>query len=253
MATVWIGCAAGNFRAGRPGSFRPEAIVIHIMEGSLAGTDSWFNDNRAQVSAHYGIGKNGDAHQYVKETDTAFHAGVIARPDWPLLKSGVNPNFYTIGIEHEGRGDAPWPWPPDQLNASFDMVADIASRWGIALDDRHIVPHHRIRATKTCPGSNFDLSDYMRRLSAHTGGASPTPFPTMALSPALKLRVVASASLHKAPRLDSAITAVLAAVDTFSATAIANPGQEVGGNALWYANAAGEFLWAGSTDRPSGV
>src|SRR5271163_203896 len=98
----WIGCAKGNYQTGRPGQFQPEAVVIHIMEGTLKGTDSWFNDPRAKVSAHYGIGTGGLVHQYVKEADTAFHAGIVDRPTWPLLKPRVNPNYYTIGIEHEG-------------------------------------------------------------------------------------------------------------------------------------------------------
>jgi N-acetyl-anhydromuramyl-L-alanine amidase AmpD len=122
MAAIWVGCAPGNFRQGRPGSFRPEAIVIHIMDGSMRAADSWFNDPRSQVSAHYGVGAGGEVHQYVKETDTAFHAGTIVRPSWPLLKPGVNPNYYTIGIEHEGRGDIPWPWPAAQLEASAALV-----------------------------------------------------------------------------------------------------------------------------------
>jgi N-acetylmuramoyl-L-alanine amidase len=83
---------------------RPEAIVIHVMAGSLAGTDSWFASAESQVSAHYGIGKNGEVHQYVEEENTAFHAGTVDRPSWPLIKkatnkSFINPNLYTIGIQ----------------------------------------------------------------------------------------------------------------------------------------------------------
>src|SRR5438874_2970529 len=109
MAISWIGCAPGNFRQGRPAGFRPEAVVIHIMDGPMSAADSHFNDPKAKVSAHYGIGRDGEIHQYVKETDTAFHAGIIVNPIWPLLKPGVNPNFYTIGIEHEGLGNVQYP------------------------------------------------------------------------------------------------------------------------------------------------
>jgi N-acetyl-anhydromuramyl-L-alanine amidase AmpD len=41
------------------------------MDGTLAGTDAWFTNPASQVSAQYGIGKNGEVHQYVKEEDTA--------------------------------------------------------------------------------------------------------------------------------------------------------------------------------------
>src|SRR5205814_10677286 len=77
MNKQWIGCAGANFRSGRAPGFKPEAVVIHIMDGTLTGTDSWFNNPQAQVSAHYGIGRGGEVHQYVDEKDTAFHAGTV--------------------------------------------------------------------------------------------------------------------------------------------------------------------------------
>ena len=55
-----------NSNKGRK-SYRPEAIVIHIMEGSLSGTDDWFRSTKSNVSAHYGIGKTGEVHRYVPE------------------------------------------------------------------------------------------------------------------------------------------------------------------------------------------
>lgn len=104
MAIQWIG--SPNRDKGREG-FRPEAIVIHIMEGTLQGTDAWFSNEESGVSAHYAIGKYGESHQYVGESDRAWHAGRIVSPTWRLLKPDINPNWYTIGIEHEGREDTP--------------------------------------------------------------------------------------------------------------------------------------------------
>jgi hypothetical protein len=46
-----------NFTRGRK-AFKPEAIVIHIMEGTLSGTDSWFASKASQVSATVSILKN---------------------------------------------------------------------------------------------------------------------------------------------------------------------------------------------------
>ena len=51
--------------------YRPEAIVVHIMSGALQQTARRFHDPRAAVSAHYGVGKNGEVHQYVEENDTS--------------------------------------------------------------------------------------------------------------------------------------------------------------------------------------
>lgn len=108
MNVQWIGAARENFRKGRPAGFVPQAIVVHIIVGSLGSADSHFNDPQATVSAHYGVGKDGRIHQYVEEADTAYHAGIVVRPSWSLIKPGVNPNFYTIGIEHEGQPEDIW-------------------------------------------------------------------------------------------------------------------------------------------------
>src|SRR3989344_3627451 len=98
---------SSNFWVGRKG-YRPEAVVIHIMDGTLPGTDSWFANPTSQVSAHYGIGKSGEVHQYVQENDAAWHAGLVNAPVWKLIRPNVNPNLYTIGIELEGKPDEGW-------------------------------------------------------------------------------------------------------------------------------------------------
>jgi N-acetylmuramoyl-L-alanine amidase len=146
----WIGCVPGNFIHGRPLSLKPEAIVIHIMDGSFASGESVFADPTSHKSAHYGISREGIIHQYVSEDDTAFHAGIVVNPTWKLLKPRVNPNFYTIGIEHEGR--AADVWPEAQLSASASLMAGIAERWKIPVDTDHVIRHHEIRSSKTCPG-----------------------------------------------------------------------------------------------------
>src|SRR5271166_959556 len=73
---------------GGPFTAAPRLGVLHIMEGTLAGTDSWFKNPSSQVSAHFGIGKDGTVYQWV---DTAFVAWHVA-----------SDNGFAIGIEHEG-------------------------------------------------------------------------------------------------------------------------------------------------------
>jgi N-acetylmuramoyl-L-alanine amidase len=138
LPTTWIGSC--NKTAGRSG-FRPDAIVIHIMEGTLAGTDEWFNDPESKVSAHYGIGRNGQVHQYVREGDTAYHAGRVFGSTWSQLRVGVNPNLYTVGIEHEGQEGS--DWPDDLYQASAELVAAVGGRWGIPLDRAHVIGHRK--------------------------------------------------------------------------------------------------------------
>jgi len=146
-----------NFWSGRKG-YRPEAIVIHIMDGTLIGTDSWFANPSAQVSSHYGIGKNGEVHQYVNEQDAAWHAGRVDVPSWRFIKPGINPNLYTIGIEHEGGPNDIWTDAMKQ--SSSTLIREICQRWQIPIDRDHIVGHFEIFSKKpNCPASNKAILD----------------------------------------------------------------------------------------------
>lgn len=157
MAKQWMGCANDNFERGRPPGLKPEMIVLHIFNGSLADADARFDQPGQKVSAHYAVGQTGEIHQYVEETDTAFHAAKVENPIARLVqeKQGVNPNFYSIGIEHEGKlGDT---IPQAQLNATAALLREIADRWNIFLDRDHVIAHSAIRASANCPGSGIDI------------------------------------------------------------------------------------------------
>lgn len=181
MNQEWIGCATHNFRPGRPAGFRPELIVIHVIVGSLLSADRWFNNPDASVSAHYGVGCDGRIHQYVAEIDTAFHAGIIVNPACKLVQAqpNVNPNYYSIGIEHEGQPDD--AWTTEQAIASAALIAEIAQRWNISIDDEHVVPHHSIRASKTCPGNQkkLDVLITAARTAAAQGLLVPSSLETV--------------------------------------------------------------------------
>jgi len=74
------------------------------MGGTLAGTDSWFNNPASQVSSHYGVGLGGAAHQYVDLDNRAWMNGVLEPGNqWPG-PVGVNPNSLSVGIETEDNG-----------------------------------------------------------------------------------------------------------------------------------------------------
>lgn len=146
-----------NFWAGRKG-YRPEAVVIHIMDGTLIGTDSWFANTTSQVSAHYGIGKSGEVHQYVQEVDSAWHAGRVDAPVWKLIKPNINPNLYTVGIEHEGKPDDVWTDAMKQASAT--LIREICERWQIPIDRNHVVGHFEIFSKKpNCPATNKSILD----------------------------------------------------------------------------------------------
>jgi N-acetyl-anhydromuramyl-L-alanine amidase AmpD len=112
-----------NFWTGH-GGYAVGAIVVHTMAGSLASCDRWFANPDSQVSAHFGIGLNGEQHQYVSLTDSAWANGIReAGNTWPLGPG--NPNYQTISIETEDNGSGGTPVSDAQFNATLE-VANLA-------------------------------------------------------------------------------------------------------------------------------
>lgn len=162
-----------NFWSGRKG-YKPEAVVIHIMDGTLIGTDSWFANTTSQVSAHYGIGKSGEVHQYVQEVDAAWHAGRVDAPVWKLIKPNINPNLYTIGIEHEGKPDDVWTDAMKQSSAT--LIQEICQRWQIPIDRDHVVGHFEIFSKKpNCPATNKKILDDLVAIASQQTPKTPSP------------------------------------------------------------------------------
>lgn len=164
-----------NFSPGRRG-YQPEAIVIHIMQGTLFGTDSWFQSAISKSSSHYGIGKWGEVHQYVNENDTAFHCTRINAPTWSGIKqtdSGlyINPDYYTIGIEHEG--DINTEWTENMYETSAQLISEVCRRWNIPADRNHIIGHHEVYSIKKCPGNVVDIHRLIAMAQTHLNAGSP--------------------------------------------------------------------------------
>lgn len=165
-------CHTNNFRRGRSWTEGPDLIVVHVVEGSAAACRNWFANAKAQVSAHYLVTKTGEIDQFVDEKDTAYHAGRVARPTAPLvlLRPDVNPNAYSIGIEHEGTGRE--ELTEAQRAASIALIREICTRRRIPMDRRHIVGHREIFAEKTCPGK-IDVDALVRDLAIDRRQSSP--------------------------------------------------------------------------------
>jgi N-acetyl-anhydromuramyl-L-alanine amidase AmpD len=126
---IWDPAATCNYSTATHSS---DTIVIHTMEGSLAGTRSWFKNCDAQGSSHYGVGTDGTVVQFVSEAQTAWHASCF--------------NSCSIGIEHEGYA-AESSHPVALYNASAALCANICARRGI--------PKVRFHPATTCGGSGF--------------------------------------------------------------------------------------------------
>jgi len=142
-----------NFRAGRKGR-RIIAIVNHITAGLMPGTLSWLRNPQAQASAHYLVTKKGEIFQMVNDSDMAWHAGIVKNPHWPMY-DGTNPNFYTIGIEHEALAGEVLTEP--QYQATLWLHRQLVAKYGIPVDQDHIIGHYRLDSVnrKNDPGSGF--------------------------------------------------------------------------------------------------
>jgi hypothetical protein len=120
---VWIGspnCWRGH------GGFKPVAIVLHRMAGTLSACDAWFVQSAAQVSAHYGIGLQGQQHQYVALADSAWANGILEQGNtWPGPQG--NPNYQTISIETDDNGSGTTPVTDAQYAATL-QVANLAKQ-----------------------------------------------------------------------------------------------------------------------------
>jgi len=160
-------------------------VTVHTMQGSYAGSISWFKDCNANASAHYMLrSSDGQVTQMVLESDKAWHVG--------------SENPHTIGLEHEGFvSDSTW-YTSAMYNSSADLVKDITtSGYGISPLRTAYFPwasttsyntsnipgscvkikghHHFPNQTHTDPGQFWDWKYYDNLINSST---SITTIPT---------------------------------------------------------------------------
>jgi N-acetylmuramoyl-L-alanine amidase len=88
------------------------AIILHFTaSATLTGTVKWFQNERARVSAHYVVGRDGTVVQMVHEHEKAWHAGRSK------LEGDPRVNSMSLGIEIvnwgklEKHSDTFYCWP----------------------------------------------------------------------------------------------------------------------------------------------
>jgi hypothetical protein len=144
--------ASPNFNNRR----RPDDITMIVMHASANSSQQtaidWYNNPASQTSMHYTIGKDGTIVQHVQDTDRAWHAG---RSVWKDREGG---NDFSIGIEFINLNDGQDPYPTAQHQAAVHLVAYLAQKYNIKVED--IVAHYDIAlpaGRKTDPrGYNMD-------------------------------------------------------------------------------------------------
>ncbi|MFG3166138.1 N-acetylmuramoyl-L-alanine amidase [Streptomyces sp. NPDC048200] len=155
-SALWVPASTSNYAVGRTASI--SKVVIHVTQGSYAGTISWFQNPTAEVSAHYVVrSSDGQITQMVRDKDTAWHA-----------RSG---NATGIGIEHEGYIDDPTWFTDAMYRSSAALTAYLCNRYGIPKDRAHIVGHSEVPGNDhTDPGPNWNWTYYMQLVGGSTGG-----------------------------------------------------------------------------------
>jgi len=145
-----------NF-SGRQGN-KIIAIVNHITAGKFPGCQSWLCNPTSSASTHYIVNRAGEIIQLVADSNAAWHAGGVNKPNWSLY-NGVNPNRYTIGIEHEGYTGAGGDGnlTEAQYQATLWLHRQLIEKHGIPVDRDHIIGHYRINSVNrpNCPGPKF--------------------------------------------------------------------------------------------------
>lgn len=167
---VWKGTNGNNFWVGRDGETAC-AIVNHCMSKGADGTRAtlescaaWFANKKSEVSAHFGVAKDGRVWQFVELKDAAWGNGILEKPDMSLpwlaecVKKKVNPNKRTISIEHEG--DSFDVMPEEQYQATLALHRWLIATAGIVPDREHIIGHYQITGKQraNCPGPGFPWS-----------------------------------------------------------------------------------------------
>ncbi|MET9253741.1 peptidoglycan-binding protein [Streptomyces sp. NPDC003717] len=153
------------------GQAEVRGVVVHIMAGSLSGTESWFRNPKAEASSHFGTGKAGALYQWVDTTDRAW-AQAAGNPSW-------------LSVENEGEGGD--TLTDAQLDRNAQVLAwahktyDVPLRVATSTGD-HGLAYHGLGGSAwgghtSCPGSRIvaQLPEIVRRAKKLAGDTSPTP------------------------------------------------------------------------------
>ncbi len=164
---VWIG--SPNHYAGRAG-MAVVAIVVHTMAGSLTSCDNWFRNPAAQVSSHFGIGLQGQQHQYVRLQDGSWANGILEHGNrWTgIVGNAQNPNYQTVTIETEDNGSGATPVSDAQYESTL-AVSRLAVQTFPGI--RYLMGHNIIspNSRSQCCGNRWWTSGRFAQLAQDLG------------------------------------------------------------------------------------
>lgn len=200
---LWVASPNYNSRGGT----KITDVTIHTMQGSYAGSISWFQNSGSQVSAHYLLrSSDGQVTQMVRNSNRAWHVG--------------NANSWTIGLEHEGYvNNAAW-YTTAMYNASAALTRHLCSKHaiscasaykGAASSGINVLPvstrikghQHYSGQSHTDPGINWNWSRYY-------GLLNPAPPPPVATPKVLDTFESSEGHFATAPAYSGSTTGISA-------------------------------------------
>lgn len=154
-SALWVPADANNYAKGRSATI--DKVIIHVTQGSYAGSISWFQNPASEVSSHYVVrSSDGEITQMVRDSDTAYHAR--------------SANASALGIEHEGFIDDPSWFTDSMYRSSAALTRYLCDRYGIPKDRTHIIGHSEAPGNDhTDPGPYWDWTRYMQLVTGGTG------------------------------------------------------------------------------------
>ena len=153
------------------GQERVIGVVCHIMDGTLEGSESWFNNSSAQASSHFGTGKDGELRQWVDTADRAW------------AQAAGNKDH--LSVENEGHGGD--SLTSAQIEANAQVLAWAAKKYGFKLQlatsvSMEGLAYHALGGSAwgghtSCPGTKIvaQLPAILARAKAINGVTPPKP------------------------------------------------------------------------------
>ena len=146
-----------GYPRGTTGRRGQEIIGIGVHIGGATFQSNYNHIMNANALASYNayVKLDGTVVQFVAEENPAWSHGKIVKPSWPLLKSGVNPNLYTLSISREGSNQN--TWTPEQMKSTVKVIKCWGEKYNIPLKRPYIFGHFEIDSVGRwyCPGKPF--------------------------------------------------------------------------------------------------
>jgi len=132
-----------------------EGICLHITGAQWKSNYHWIMNPAANASYNAVIKDDGTVVSLVPEQNAAYSHGRINRATWPLLKSGVNPNLYTLSLARTGSNQN--TWTPEQLASTLYVLKHWGRAYDLPLKRPYVFGHFEIDSAGRwyCPGQSF--------------------------------------------------------------------------------------------------